>query len=92
MLAFNTDGPAGLINGKAPGQKPKLDAAQRRALMQIVESGPDPDRHGVVRWQLKDLTAWIYASFGDCQEFRVEAAIVDPKGVTDGTTQSTPHP
>jgi len=29
---------------------------------------------------------------GDCQEFRVEAAIVDSKEVPDGTTQSTPHP
>ncbi len=28
----------------------------------------------------------------DCQEFRVGAAIVDPKEVPDGTTQSTPHP
>ena len=64
VLAFNADGPAGLIDRKAPGQKPKLDALQRQALMQIVESGPDPDRHGVVRWRLKDLAAWVYASFG----------------------------
>jgi hypothetical protein len=28
----------------------------------------------------------------DCQEFRVGAAIVDPKEVPDGTTQSTPYP
>lgn len=28
----------------------------------------------------------------DCQEFRVRAAIVDPKEVPDGTTQSTPYP
>ncbi|TXN01686.1 hypothetical protein FV242_17560 [Methylobacterium sp. WL64] len=28
----------------------------------------------------------------DCQEFRVGAAIVDPKEVPDGTTQSTPRP
>ena len=28
----------------------------------------------------------------DCQEFRVGAAIVDPKEVPDGTTQSTSHP
>ncbi len=28
----------------------------------------------------------------DCQEYRVRAAIVDPKEVPDGTTQSTPHP
>ena len=29
---------------------------------------------------------------GDCQEFRVRAAIVDPMEVLDGTTQSTPYP
>lgn len=30
--AFNADGPSGLIDRKAPGNPPKLDAAQRRAL------------------------------------------------------------
>lgn len=64
VLAFNAVGPAGLVDGKAPGQRPKLDAAQRQALAQVIEEGPDPDRHGVVRWRLKDLAAWIYASFG----------------------------
>ncbi len=33
-----------------------------------------------------------YTHYRDCQEFRVRAAIVDPKEVPDGTTQSTPHP
>ncbi|WP_336493051.1 winged helix-turn-helix domain-containing protein, partial [Methylobacterium nigriterrae] len=56
--------PAGLIDRKAPGQKPKLNAAQRQALAQVIEEGPDPERHGVVRWRLKDLAAWVYASFG----------------------------
>jgi putative transposase len=64
VLAFNAAGPAGLIDRKAPGQRPKLTQAQRQALAQIVESGPDRDRHDVVRWRLKDLAAWIYASFG----------------------------
>jgi transposase len=32
VLAFNVAGPAGLIDCKAPGQKPKLDATQRKAL------------------------------------------------------------
>lgn len=64
VLAFNANGPAGLIDRKAPGNPPKLDAAQRRALARVIEDGPDPDRHGVVRWRLKDLTAWVYASFG----------------------------
>lgn len=64
VLAFNAEGPAGLIDGKAPGKCPKLNETQRQALARIVESGPDPDRYGVVRWRLKDLAAWIYASFG----------------------------
>jgi transposase len=64
VLAFNASGPAGLIDRKAPGKVPKLDAAQRQALARVIEEGPDPERHGVVRWRLKDLAAWIDASFG----------------------------
>ncbi|WP_187275309.1 IS630 family transposase [Methylobacterium sp. WL120] len=64
VLAFNAHGPDGLIDDKAPGQAPKLSPEQRRALAAIVERGPDPDRDGVVRWRLKDLAAWIQASFG----------------------------
>ncbi len=39
----------GLVDGKALGQTPTLDDAQRRALARIVESGPIPAVHGVVR-------------------------------------------
>lgn len=63
VLAFNANGPAGLIDRKAPGHPPKLSQAQRQALAEIVESGPDPDRHGVVRWRRKDLAAWLYQRF-----------------------------
>lgn len=42
VLAFNADGPTGLVDGKAPGNPPLLNAEQRRALMAIVESGPIP--------------------------------------------------
>jgi len=59
VLAFNADGPAGLIDGKAPGQRPKLSDDQRRALAAIVERGPDPDQDGVVRWRRTDLAAWL---------------------------------
>ena len=54
-VAFNAEGPCGLVNGKAPGNSPLLSEAQRQALMQIVESGPIPAVHGVVRWRLIDL-------------------------------------
>jgi putative transposase len=42
VLRFNSQGPDGLIDIKAPGPKPKLNAKQRRALRAIVERGPIP--------------------------------------------------
>src|ERR1700737_4781311 len=41
VLAFNAEGPPGLVNGKAPGNRPLLTQAHRQALLQIVER-PDP--------------------------------------------------
>ena len=63
VLAFNAEGPDGLIDGKAPGNRPKLNAAQRQALARMVDSGPIPAVHGVVRWRLKDLARWIWEEF-----------------------------
>jgi transposase len=63
VLAFNAEGPPGLINGKAPGNAPLLTPAHRRALLQIVESGPIPAVHGVVRWRLIDLAQWVFEEF-----------------------------
>ncbi|MEY9195308.1 transposase [Sinorhizobium fredii] len=65
VLRFNARGPDGLVNGKAPGGRAKLNVAQRHALAKIVESGPIPAIHGVVRWRRKDLVRWIF------QEFRI---------------------
>jgi transposase len=61
---FNAEGPAGLIGRKPPGNRPKLDDAQRAALVRVVESGPNPVRDGVVRWRLIDLAAWVRDKFG----------------------------
>ena len=63
VLRFNAEGPAGLIDRKAPGRVAKLDAAQRRALAERVERGPIPAVDGVVRWRLKDLAQWIFEEF-----------------------------
>ena len=35
-----------------------------RALARIVEQGPIPAVHGVVRWRRKDLALWIFEEFG----------------------------
>ncbi len=63
VLRFNADGPNGLIDRKPPGQPPKLNDEQRQALARVVENGPIPAIHGVVRWRLKDLTQWIWEEF-----------------------------
>jgi putative transposase len=63
VLAFNAEGPPGLVDGKAPGNRPLLNDAQRHALMQIVEAGPLPAVHGVVRWRLIDMMQWVFDEF-----------------------------
>ncbi len=63
VLRFNLEGPPGLIDRKALGKSPKLNEAQRQALSEIVESGPIPAIHGVVRWRLKDLAHWLFEEF-----------------------------
>ena len=68
VLRFNARGPDGLLNGKAPGQPSKLDDAQRQAIVRMIESGPIPAIHGVVRWRLIDLAQWIF------EEFRITIA------------------
>jgi transposase len=60
VVRFNARGPDGLIESKAPGNPCKLNAQHRDALVALVESGPVPAIHGVVRWRLKDLVQWVW--------------------------------
>jgi len=64
VIRFNEEGPDGLINRKAAGPKRKLTDDQRRALAEIVEQGPIPAIHGVVRWRRCDLAQWLWDEFG----------------------------
>lgn len=63
MIRFNAHGPDGLLGGKAPGPRSWLNDAQRQALVDVIESGPIPAIHGVVRWRLIDLAQWLYDEF-----------------------------
>jgi transposase len=63
VMKFNARGPEGLINGKAPGQPSRLNDAHRAALKRQLEAGPIPSVHGVVRWRLVDLMAWLWEEF-----------------------------
>jgi transposase len=63
VLKFNAHGPEGLIDRKAPGQPPRLNDEHRAALASILESGPIPAVHGVVRWRIVDLCQWVFEEF-----------------------------
>jgi transposase len=63
VLRFNARGADGLLDGKAPGRPCKLNAAQRQAVAGMIERGPIPAIHGVVRWRLIDLAQWIFDEF-----------------------------
>src|SRR5438477_12789574 len=52
---FNERGPDGLLDGWSKGPEPRLSAAQRAEIAELVESGPDRAVHGVVRWRRVDL-------------------------------------
>ena len=63
VMKFNAEGPAGLIDKKAPGQQAKLTDTHRAALVKVIDEGPISAIHGVVRWRLIDLCQWIFEEF-----------------------------
>lgn len=61
---FNAAGPDGLKDNWADGPAPRLSPAQKAELAAIVETGPDRERDGVVRWRRVDLQRVISERFG----------------------------
>jgi transposase len=61
---FNEQGPEGLLDGWSKGPEPRLSAAQRAEIAELVETGPDRAVHGIVRWRRIDLQQVIRERFG----------------------------
>ena len=61
---YHAAGLAGLENGKPTGRPPKLTQAQGRALMALVEAGPQAGTDKVVRWRRLDLRDKLKDEFG----------------------------
>ena len=61
---YNAAGLAGLRDLKSPGPGSKLTARQQAELAELVEAGPDPAVHGVVRWRRVDLRDELQRRFG----------------------------
>jgi len=88
VVRFNAEGPTGPIDRKPPGSTPELGASERQALLQMVERGPIPAIHGVVRWRLIDLAQWMW------EEFRIS---ISPQTLIPGLAAldsplTAPHP
>ena len=64
VIRFNEQGPDGLINIPSPGAPPKLDDMHKAFLRRIVDEGPIPAIHGVVRWRACDLIMRLHDEFG----------------------------
>src|ERR1041385_1143770 len=64
VIRFNERGADGLINIPSPGVPPKLGGAHRAFLARIVDEGPVPAVHGVVRWRACDLIMRLHEEFG----------------------------
>ena len=63
VLRFNAHGPDGLLDRKAPGAASLMQNEHRAALARMVEDGPTPAIHGVVRWRIVDLCQWVWEEF-----------------------------
>ena len=61
---FNASGPEGLIDNWTDGPKPRLSEEELAEFAQIVETGPDREKDGVVRWRRIDLKRIIAERFG----------------------------
>ena len=64
VYRYNDHGLDGLPNLKPPGRSPRLTAEQQAELVRLVEAGPDPAIHKVVRWRRVDLRAELQRRFG----------------------------
>jgi transposase len=63
VIRFNEQGPDGLVNIPSPGAPAKLDDEHKAFLARIVDEGPIPAIHGVVRWRACDLIMRLHEEF-----------------------------
>lgn len=63
VIRFNDEGPDGLTDRQRPGGISRLTDAQLTELRDIVETGPNLEMHGIVRWRRVDLQKVICERF-----------------------------
>ena len=77
---FNAEGPAGLLDKPRSGRPPRLSDDQLRAFDALVESGPDLETDGVVRWRCVDLQRVIADKYSITLSERSVGRILNERG------------
>ena len=77
---FNQAGPEGLKNRRSGSRQRRLTDEQLQELATIVETGPDPAAHAVVRWRRVDLKAVIEERFGVVYNERSVSKLLEALG------------
>ncbi len=90
-MAFNARGPDGLIDGKAPGARPRLDAERREVLRALVEQGPIPAAHAAVRWRLIDLAQILFEDHGVSVSEQTLSRVLRGMGYRKLSARPRPH-
>ena len=63
VVKFNAQGPEGLITASRRASPPGSPMPIVSLCCQMIESGPLPAVHGVVRWRLVDLIQWLWDEY-----------------------------
>jgi transposase len=77
---YNAEGLAGLRNRPLSGRPARLTREQKAAFAALVEQGPDPTVHKVVRWRRKDLRDELEKRFGVCLHERTVGKLLAELG------------
>jgi transposase len=64
VIRFNEQGLEGLINKPSSGAPGKLSNEHKAYLARLIEEGPIPAIHSVVRWRACDLIMQLHEKFG----------------------------
>jgi transposase len=60
---YNDRGVDGLKSESSPGRSPVLTEEQMDELKRLVIKGPDPEKHGIVRWRCQDIQEEVAKRF-----------------------------
>ena len=86
---YNAEGIAGLTDAPRGGRPPALTSEQMAELRGVVLAGPDPARHGVVRWRCVDLCDQIAERFDVEMHERTVGKLLHRMGLS--RVQPRPH-